>query len=76
MKEIFVTVRIRDIENDLKIPCDIKPSELLNCISTAFKISLPQTARVQAEPAGRMLNNGFALSEQGVENGALLTVIL
>ena len=53
MKYIFVTLKIADLETDLKIPSDMNPSELVSVAAKTYKINVPASAKLQAEPLGR-----------------------
>lgn len=75
MKEILVTLKIRDAEVDLKLSGERKIALLLKELGEALRIDIPSTARIQAEPAGRILNSEKCLLEQEVYNGSVLTII-
>ncbi|MBQ7040064.1 MAG: hypothetical protein IJN39_05805 [Clostridia bacterium] len=75
MKEILVTLKIRDAEVDLKLSGERKIALLLKELGEALRIDIPATARIQAEPAGRILNSEKCLLEQEVYNGSVLTII-
>ena len=75
MKYIFVTLKIGDFEADLKIPSDMNTTELVSVAAKTYKLNVPASAKLQAEPLGRILDNNTSFGEQGVDNGALLTVV-
>jgi len=76
MKYIFITIRIKEFETDLKIPAEMNTAELIEALSKSYKLSLPPVCKIQAEPIGRILDNSKSFAEQGVDNGAALTVVL
>lgn len=75
MGEILVTFRIGKTEIDLKLS-GIRPiGILIKDLSEALRIDIPASARIQAEPLGRILNNQQCLLAQGVFNGSILTIV-
>jgi uncharacterized ubiquitin-like protein YukD len=75
MGDILVTVKTGKVEIDLKLSGKRPVEILLRELSEALKIGIPATARIQAEPVGRILNNQQCLLEQGVYNGSILTIM-
>ncbi len=76
MDYVFVTLRTRQNGNvDLKIPTYVTIGELLIMLSNALNISIMPNSKLQAEPIGRILDNNKTLSFEGVETGAMLTLI-
>ncbi len=76
MDEIFVTVRTqRHDAVDLKIPGFITGEEFLQILSVIIGTRLPPDTKMQAEPVGRILDNAQTLASDGVENGALITLL-
>lgn len=76
MDYIMVTFQSENIESvDLKVPVFVKTGELINMLSEALGVTLKSESRLQAEPLGRILDNNQTLLEEGVEQGALLTLI-
>ena len=76
MDVIFITVKIPgQNEMDLKIPDYITGEDFLAMLSETFGVKLPAHTKIQAEPIGRILENTQALVSEGVETGALLTIL-
>jgi len=76
MDAIFITVKIPgQNEMDLKIPDYITGEDFLAMLSETFGVKLPAHTKIQAEPIGRILENTQALVSEGVETGALLTIL-
>ncbi|MFP4978401.1 EsaB/YukD family protein [Paenibacillus sp. CN-4] len=76
MDYIMVTLQTESgRQTDLKVPAFVPVGDLLGMLGEALGMSPGPEARLQAEPLGRILNNGRTLEEQGVCHGALLTVI-
>ncbi|TYQ16046.1 UNVERIFIED_CONTAM: hypothetical protein Cloal_2548 [Acetivibrio alkalicellulosi] len=72
----MVTFQSENMESqDLKVPVFVKTSELIGMLSKTFGISVGRDSRLQAEPLGRILDNSLTLLEEGVGDGALLTLI-
>ncbi|QNU67809.1 EsaB/YukD family protein [Ruminiclostridium herbifermentans] len=76
MEYILVTFKTENMkEIDLKVPTFVKISEILSMLSESFNLFLNDRNRLQAEPLGRILDNGKTLQDEGVGAGALLTLI-
>ena len=76
METIFITVRIAgQSDMDLKIPNYITGEEFLVILSETTGKLLPEHTKIQAEPIGRILDNSQTLESDGVETGALLTLL-
>ena len=76
MEAIFITVKIAGQDPmDLKIPNFITGEEFLAILSKAIYVELPTHTKIQAEPIGRILDNSQTLESDGVETGALLTLL-
>ena len=75
MGQILVTVKTKNSEIDLKLSGTMQIADLLKNLGEALKIEIPATARIQAEPVGRILNNQQCLLEQEVYSGSVLTII-
>jgi len=75
MDYIFITLNIDSEEIDLKVPGFLPVKELLQLLSEALGIFLEENSRIQAEPLGRILDNGKSIIQQGVTQGSLLTII-
>lgn len=75
MNYILTTVKLKTTELDLKIPSDISVGSLISILGDALNFIPTENLKIQAEPLGRILNNALTLKEQGVLNGAILTVI-
>ena len=75
MKYVFVTLKIRESEIDLKVSGSTPLGTLLQEIGTALNINFSPNARVQAEPLGRILSNDKSLLAQEVYQGSVLTII-
>lgn len=77
MDYIMVTLRTEQgASADLKVPAFVSVDELIVMLREA--LSMPDngtSARLQAEPLGRILVNHRTLGEEGVTQGALLTII-
>jgi len=76
METIFITVKMAgQSEMDLKIPNYITGEEFLAILSETTGAVLPAHTKIQAEPIGRILDNSQTLESDGVETGALLTLL-
>lgn len=76
MDEIFITLKIPGQNGmDLKIPGYMTGEGLLAIAAEITGRDIPVGAKLQAEPIGRILENARALDSEGVETGALLTVL-
>ncbi len=76
MENILVSVKVgKRIEADLKIPSHVTPRELISMLSEALEVNLPQESMIQAEPMGIVLEKNRSLEEQGVDTGALLSIV-
>ena len=76
MDAIFITVKIPGQEAmDLKVPNYITGEEFVAILSEITGSALPQNAKIQAEPIGRILDNTQTFESDGVDTGALLTVL-
>jgi len=76
MEAIFITVNAPGLgAMDLKIPGYITGEEFLATLSEITGQRIPATASIQAEPIGRILGNAQTLESEGVETGALLTIL-
>ena len=75
MGDIIVTVRTKKSEVDLKLSGTRQVGVLLKDLGVALGIDVSSTARMQAEPAGKILNNQQSLLEQDIYNGSVLTII-
>lgn len=76
MDYIMVTLQTDDgRQTDLKVPAFVPVSELLGMLAETLHLERGPETRLQAEPLGRILQDGKTLKEQGVCHGALLTVI-
>lgn len=62
-------------EKELKVPVFVTVSELIEMLAEALNLSIRPDNRIQAEPAGRILDNRRTLEEEGITDGALLTLI-
>ena len=71
MEYITITLRANDFEKDLKIPSFISVAEFGKVMSEKYKISANQ---FQAEPAGILLKSDDSFANQGIYEGAILTV--
>ena len=76
MDTIFVTVKMPGQgAMDLKIPGYVTGEELLAILSEITCKKIPAEKIIQAEPIGRILENTQTLESDGVETGALLTIL-
>ncbi|MFC4102197.1 EsaB/YukD family protein [Paenibacillus xanthanilyticus] len=60
---------------ELKLPAFVPLGELLGMLGEALDLPLDGSAKLQAEPLGRVLDNKRTLEQEGVACGALLTVV-
>jgi uncharacterized ubiquitin-like protein YukD len=73
---IMITFQAENIDSvDLKVPVFVKTGELISMLSKALRLTFKEGSRLQAEPLGRILDNNLTLLQEGVEHGALLTLI-
>jgi len=73
---IFVTVKMPGQGTlDLKIPGYVTGEELLAILSEITCKKIAADTKIQAEPIGRILENTQILDSDGVETGALLTIL-
>lgn len=63
------------LTKELKVPVFVTPAELLAMLSEALGLDAGPERRLQAEPLGRILDHHRTLEEEGVVNGALLTLV-
>lgn len=76
MDTIFITVKIQGMDAiDLKVPNYITGEEFLNILSQITGTTLPAATKIQAEPIGRILENTQTFDSDGVDTGALLTLL-
>ncbi|GGG02800.1 EsaB/YukD family protein [Paenibacillus aceti] len=76
MDYIIVTFQAgAHMTKELKIPVFVTPEELLAMLSEALGLPIRAENRIQAEPLGRILEHTRTLEEEGVADGALLTLI-
>jgi len=76
MDAIFITVKIPGQDTmDLKIPNYITGEEFLAILSEIIGTNLSQKTKIQAEPIGRILDNTQTFESDGVDTGALLTLL-
>lgn len=76
MDYVMVTFQAGDrLNTDLRVPTFVTVGELLHILSEGLNMTINQDRRIQAEPIGRILDNSLTLSEEGVLQGALLTLI-
>lgn len=60
---------------DLNVPLFVTAEELIAILHEAFGSPSGHDVRLQAEPLGRILNPGRTLEQEGVTQGALLTLV-
>ncbi|WP_159081748.1 EsaB/YukD family protein [Paenibacillus sp. CAA11] len=60
---------------DLKVPAFVPIGELIEMLAEALHLAVEPENRIQAEPVGRILDNRLTLEQEGVADGALLTLI-
>ena len=76
MDAIFITVKTPGQgAMDLKIPNYITGGELLAILSEITGETISANSKIQAEPIGRILENTQTLESDGVETGAMLTIL-
>ena len=76
MDAIFITVKVSGQDTmDLKIPNYITGEEFLAILSEIIGTNLSQSTKIQAEPIGRILDNTQTFESDGVDTGALLTLL-
>lgn len=76
MEYIYITLKTNELGKiDLKIPTQITVNELLSMVSEALDLPLKVNSQVQAEPLGRILANTATIEDEGIANGALLTIL-
>jgi len=76
MDLIFVTVKPAGLAAmDLKIPDYMTGEEFLSVLSVIAGEKLPADTKIQAEPIGGILDNARTFASEGVETGALLTLL-
>lgn len=63
------------LRKELKIPVFVTSKELLAMLSEALGLPIGPEHRLQAEPLGRILDYSRTLEEEGVVDGALLTLV-
>jgi len=63
------------LTKELKIPGFVTSQELLAMLSEALHLPVGPEHRLQAEPLGRILDPALTLEEEGVVDGALLTLV-
>lgn len=62
-------------ETELEISLSFEVREMLKHLKEIYDIEMDDKARLQAEPIGRMLLDDQSLESQGIENGAVLTLV-
>jgi len=73
---IFITVKTAGRSAlDLKIQSYITGEEFLAVLSEIMGKTLPANTKIQAEPIGGILDNTQTLASEGVQTGALLTLL-
>ncbi|MCR2803402.1 EsaB/YukD family protein [Paenibacillus soyae] len=60
---------------DLKVPLFVTTEELIRLLHEALGSPAGRGVMLQAEPLGRILNYDRTLEEEGVTQGALLTLV-
>ena len=75
MDYIMITFQTGNKNVDLKVPTFVKIEELLGMLSEALNIIVRRENRLQAEPLGRILDNGKTLEQEAVTQGSMLTLI-
>jgi len=76
MDYILITLKTPNlVDLDLKIPSYITGSEFLNILTKITGACISPDSKIQAEPLGRILDNGQTLYAEGVGHGALLTIL-
>jgi len=76
METILITVKISGKDAmELRIPSYITGDEFLAILSEITGEKFPDNSKIQAEPIGRILENAQPLETDGVETGALLTIL-
>lgn len=76
MDAIFITVRMQGMDAmDLKVPNYVTGEEFLSILSEITGLGIPQSTKIQAEPIGRILDNTQTFDSDGVDTGALLTLL-
>ncbi|WP_026478108.1 EsaB/YukD family protein [Alkaliphilus transvaalensis] len=76
MDYIIVTFKQNNSTSiDLKIPTFVPIRELLTMLADTLNVEAIKEKKLQAEPLGHILDNNLTLEEEGVSNGALLTVV-
>ena len=76
MEAIFITVKVPGQDAmDLKVPNYITGEEFLAILSEITGTDLPKNTKIQAEPIGRILDSSQTFESDGVDTGALLTLL-
>ena len=76
MEYIHITLKMPDkADMDLKIPSFVTGAEFLNMLTEITGSEISPNRSIQAEPLGRILDNSQTLQEEGVSQGALLTLL-
>ncbi|MCL2152220.1 MAG: hypothetical protein FWH57_04570 [Oscillospiraceae bacterium] len=76
MDTIFITVKIPGQDAmDLKVPNYFTGEEFLSILSEVTGADFSEKTKIQAEPIGRILDNAQTFESDGVDTGALLTLI-
>ncbi|OMD25050.1 hypothetical protein BJP48_24295 [Paenibacillus odorifer] len=76
MDYIMVTFQTdTGLRMDLKVPVFVTIEELLDMLTESLSLKERSGAKLQAEPLGRILSNSRTLDQEGVAQGALLTLI-
>jgi len=76
MDSIFITVKpAGQSAMDLKIPGYMTGEGFLAVLSSITCQTFPANTKIQAEPIGGILDNAQTLASEGVEAGALLTLL-
>jgi len=72
---LMVTLNVRDMQVDLRVPGDVPVGELIALLGEALVMPMDRNNRLQAEPLGCILDNEKTLQEEGVMHGSILTLI-
>lgn len=75
MDYIMITFIAKSRNVDLKVPAFVKIEELLEMLAEGLNIHINRESKLQAEPLGRILDNGKTLEQENVSQGSILTLI-
>lgn len=76
MDYILVNIKLsKENSQELKIPADIAAGELLEILKQVFHLESLGKAALHIEPLGRILGADEVLCEEGVYNGAQITLV-